>query len=49
MDLGFIPILTISALCHASSSAVGQSQPDHITELLELGGFIDTHRFVPLT
>lgn len=43
-----VPVLTVSALREASSPEVGQSQPDHVAELLKLGGFIDTRCFVPL-
>lgn len=43
-----VTVLTLEALCDESSTAAGQSQAAQVSQLLRLGGVVNTHGLVPL-
>lgn len=44
-----VTVLTLEALCDESSTAAGQCQAAQVSQLLRLGGVVNTHGLVPLT
>lgn len=43
-----VTVLTLEALCDESSFAAGQSQAAQVSQLVGLGGVVNTHGLVPL-